>query len=699
MLRTKMHSSLGRGLSLQNLKLNRALNQNTIRNFQVLSKNTLVGVQSRHRKTLAFGQGLRYISAEAKPLAQEDSEEVSADGVLPLSRLRNLAIIAHVDHGKTTLVDCLLKQSGTLSTLQGTGVRVMDHNDLERERGITILSKCTSVMHKNHRINIVDTPGHADFGGEVERILSMVDGVVLVVDATEGPMTQTKFVLAKALQRGLRPLVVLNKVDRPSARPEEVDSELLDLFALLGASDEQMDYTIMYASAKEGWAIKDMSESNKDAGMQPLLDMMLDYVPAPKADRSLPFQMLVTQLDSNPFLGKCYLGRIHSGRVKVGDGLRCLTAEGAVAEEGRVTKIFLQAGLEKVVVEAAGAGDIVSIAGLSKAGVNTTLCAPTIEAPLPAHKVDPPTVSMIFNVNTSPLAGTEGKMLTSTVIGDRLFREAETNVALQITESESGGFEVRGRGELQLGVLIETMRREGFELSISPPKVVFKRSENKKDILEPIEEVTIDVEHAYAGVCIEKLSKRKGDLKNFGEFGEKARLILHVPTRGLLGYSAEFKNDTHGQGVLNHTFHSYMPFKGPLESTRKGALLSSAKGEVTHYAASLMEPRGKLFVVPGMMVYPGMVVGEYNKGDSDLEVNPARTKAVTNMRSVIKDETVRLTAVKPMSLEEVIAYVAPDEIIEVTPKSVRLRKKELDHARRRQSARQANNPMFDSVAE
>lgn len=652
-----------------------------------------------HLPRESFGSGTRRYAGTTNKLRSLSSaaalevEEETVDGVLPLSKLRNLAIIAHVDHGKTTLVDCLLKQSGTLSAIQGTGIRVMDSNDLERERGITILSKCTSVMHKGHRINIVDTPGHADFGGEVERILSMVDGVVLVVDASEGPMTQTKFVLNKALARGLKPLVVLNKVDRPASRPEEVDSELLDLFGLLGATDEQMDYDILYASAKEGWAVRDLASDSKENGMMPLLDAMLTYVPSPTADRTAPFQMLVTQLENNAFLGKCYLGRIQSGAIKVGDQIRCLSNDGKLNEEGRVTKIFLQAGLEKVVVEAAAAGDIVSIAGLSKAGVNTTLCSPQVSEPLPSHKVDPPTVSMVFNVNTSPLAGTEGKLLTSTVIADRLQKEAETNVALQVTESSSGGFDVRGRGELQLGVLIETMRREGFELSISPPQVVFKRE--GKEILEPIEEVTIDVEHAYAGVVIEKLSKRKGDLKHFGEFGDKARLILHVPTRGLLGYSAEFKNDTHGQGVLNHVFHEYQPYKGELERSRKGALVSTTRGEVTSYAANLIEPRGKLFVTPGMVVYPGMVVGEYNKDDGDLEVNASRSKQVTNMRSVIKDDGIRLIAVKPMTLEEVIAYVAPDEIIEVTPSSIRLRKKELDPSRRRALAKAGGgNPLF-----
>ncbi|KAI0244420.1 hypothetical protein L0F63_002740 [Massospora cicadina] len=685
MVRLIKQASARRGLSYQPLTRFTGLpNQPLLYRVQPLTKSLTGFSTPPGLGTLALGQRVRRLSSESSALPAEQMEESLEDGVLPLSRIRNLAIIAHVDHGKTTLVDCLLKQSGTLSSLQG--VRVMDHNDLERERGITILSKCTSIMHKHHRINIVDTPGHADFGGEVERILSMVDGVVLVVDATEGPMTQTKFVLSKALQRGLRPLVVLNKVDRPSSRPEEVDSELLDLFALLGATDEQMEYTLMYASAKEGWALRDLRETNKGCGMAPLLDMILEYVPPPKADRSQPFQMLVTQLESNAYLGKCYLGRVHSGRIKLGDSLRCLTPAGKVAEEGRVTKMFLQAGLEKAAVVAAAAGDIISIAGLSKAGINSTLCAPAVEAPLSAHKIDPPTVSMVFNVNTSPLAGTEGKLLTSTVIGERLFREAETNIALQITECPTGGFEVRGRGELQLGVLIETMRREGFELGISPPRVIFKRGEGK-EVLEPIEEVTIDVDHDFTGTVIEKLSKRKGE----------ARLVLYVPTRGLLGYSSEFKNDTHGQGILNHTFHSYMPYKGPIESSRKGCLLSNSKGEVTHYAASLIEPRGKLFVVPGMKVYPGMVIGEYNKGDHDLEVNPIRAKAVSNMRSVIKEEAIRLTSVKPMTLEEVIAYVGPDEIIEVTPKAVRLRKMELEPSKRRKSARQPIDASVDCV--
>jgi GTP-binding protein len=604
----------------KSIKPNRAIKSIHLR---PLSTRVANGIQYSQPKTI-LSSTLK-LSTHFKYQISGYASTPDLGNLLPPEKVRNIAIIAHVDHGKTTLVDCLLKQSGTLQGSHSDQNRVMDSNDLERERGITILSKCTSIMYKGHRINIVDTPGHADFGGEVERILSMVDGVALVVDATEGPMTQTKFVLSKALERGLKPLVVLNKADRPTSRAEEVDSELFDLFATLGATDEQMDYNIIYASAKEGWSTFDMEDERKD--MTPLYETMLKQVPHPKVDRDAPFSMLVTQLESNSFLGKCYLGKIETGTIKVGDSIKALDTAGKVMEEGRITKIFLQSGLEKVIVDKAGAGDIVSISGLAGASVNSTLCFPSVTEPLPSNPIDPPTVSMDFFVNDSPLAGQEGNMLTSTVIGDRLRKEAETNVALQIHESAGKDrFEVRGRGELQLGVLIETMRREGFELSISPPRVVYQKGESG-ELMEPIEEVTIDVDPEYSGTVIEKLSKRKGDIKEFTEFGEKSRLIFEVPTRGLLGYGAEFKNDTHGEGVLNHVFSSYQSFKGSLDQVRKGSLISTSKGDVTTYAAGLMEPRGKLFVTPGMSVYPGMIVGEYNK-DGDLEVNPTRTKGM-----------------------------------------------------------------------
>ncbi|KAJ2771010.1 hypothetical protein IWQ56_001951 [Coemansia nantahalensis] len=625
--------------------------------------------------------------------------------MIPMDRIRNIGIIAHVDHGKTTLVDCLLKQSGALSgstAMQQT--RVMDSNALEKERGITILSKVTSLMYKDHRINIVDTPGHADFGGEVERILSMVDSVVLVVDATEGPMAQTKFVLTKALARGLRPLVVLNKVDRPTSRPDEVDSELLELFLALGASDEQTGYEILYASAKDGWCARDVASAaaltaggssagqGQPAGnMTPLLDAIVSQVPAPTGQREgVPFSMLVTQLEANPYLGKCALGRISSGTVCVGDKIRVLEpGTGQVREEGKVTRLFLRSGVQQIEMAQAGAGDLVSVSGVPTVGVNTTIAAPGVDEALDYIPIDPPTISVTFSVNDSPLAGREGTQLTSNMIRDRLRREAEINVALQIVnDGKSEAMEVRGRGELQLSVLIETMRREGFELSVTPPRVLYKRDpDNKSAVLEPYEELTIDVDHQAAGVVIEKLTKRKGELKSFTDVADKARLVLHIPTRGLLGYASEFKNDTHGTGVMNHTFLHYGEHVGPLEKTRKASMVCLSGGTATSYALNMMEPRGRLFVRNGEDVYPGMVVGELSKDGSDLEVNPTKAKQLTNIRAAGKDDAIRLVPVKPWSLEEVIAYVNPDEAIEVTPTQIRLRKQILDPTRRKQQSR------------
>ncbi|KAJ1977777.1 hypothetical protein H4R34_003451 [Dimargaris verticillata] len=617
----------------------------------------------------------------------------------PVSKVRNIAIIAHVDHGKTTLVDCLLRQAGTKQTLD----RVMDSNDLERERGITILSKVTTIVYNGYKINIVDTPGHADFGGEVERILSMVDGVALLVDASEGVMTQTKFVLNKALQQNLRPLVVFNKVDRPSSRIDEVDSEILDLFMNLGANDQQMSYPMVFASAKQGWAtgarevcdqaIAQGQIPTENADMAALLDLIVDHVPPPTVQRDLPFAMLVTQLDSNPYLGKCYVGRVHQGIVRVGDRLHALDPEtGEPTEINKVTKILVKSGTDEFSVEEAGAGEIVTMTGLQQAGVNSTLCDPSIQKPLPFIPVDPPTISMTFSVNDSPLGGQEGTQLTSNMIRDRLLFEAANNVALKIVESKSKeSFEVCGRGELQLGILIESMRREGFELTISPPKVIFTRgpsasgnNPNSGPLLEPIEEVTIDIDPEHSGTVIDKLSKRKAELKQFTEVGNKTRLIFECPTRGLLGYAAEFKNDTHGTGVLNHVFARYEPHRGDLNRERKPALVSMAGGTITGYALNMLEPRGKLFVTPGAKTYMGMIVGEYNRDGADLEVNPTKAKQLTNHRAAGKDDAVRLTPVKPLVLEDVIAYVNQDEAIEVTPKSIRLRKAVLDPNRRKQ---------------
>ncbi|KAG0239819.1 hypothetical protein BGX31_002479 [Mortierella sp. GBA43] len=596
----------------------------------------------------------RYTTETAQ---EEPTPALTVEDMMPIENIRNIAIIAHVDHGKTSLVDKLLTQAG--EALGST--RVMDSNTLEKERGITILSKATSVVYntsdgKVFKINIVDTPGHADFGGEVERILSMVDGVALIVDASEGPMTQTKFVLNKALSNGLRPLVVLNK----------------------------MDYPLIYASAKEGWATRGIDEPREN--MRPLLDLIVDHVPAPKVNRSESFKMLVTQIDSNPYLGKCFLGKIAGGTIKVGDKMQALNPEGKQTEAGRVTKIFVRRGLEMIPVNEAGAGDLVTITGVANATVNSTLCDPSVLEPLPSNPIDPPTIAMKFSVNDSPYGGDEGKNLTSNMIRERLMKEAETNIALQVVESDNkDAFEVRGRGELQLGVLIETMRREGFELSVSPPRVVYKEDSGER--LEPIEEVTIDVASQYTGTIIEKLSKRKAEMKNFEENGDKTRIIFECPTRGLLGYSAEFKNDTSGDGTLNHTFLGYAPFKGPLERTRKGSLVAMGSvGSATSYALNLIEPRGRLFIRPGDKVYAGMVIGESSRA-GDLEVNPTRAKQVTNVRTVAKDDNIILRPPVEMSLESMISYIAPDEVLEVTASSLRIRKRELDANKRRQNLR------------
>ncbi|PWA02264.1 hypothetical protein BB558_001598 [Smittium angustum] len=584
--------------------------------------------------------------------------------------------VLFVNHGKTTLVDSLLKHSGLLGN--GPNVCVMDSNELEKERGMTILSKVTSFMYKGNRINIVDTPGHADFGGEVERILSMVDSVVLVTDATEGPMAQTKFVLTKALQRDLNPIVVLNKIDRPTSRPDEVDSELLDLFMGLDATDKQLDYPILYASAKQGWCTKSLADAQEyiknppsDSQMGSLLDTILEYVPHPESVGDLdsePFRMLVTQIEPNSYLGKCYLGKIQSGRVRVGDQIKALKPESGSnnQEVSKITKILLKRGLLTEEIEEGIAGDIVLVSGLKSASINYTLCSPSVTEPLPFVAVDPPTVSMSFGVNDSPLAGREGTQLTSSLIRDRLLKEAETNVALNVVSGNSSeSFEVRGRGELQLSILIETMRREGFELSVSPPRVLLHKDSEKNLVEEPVEEAVVDVDAEMAGIVIEKLTKRKGEMKKYLEVADKVRLVFEIPTRGLLGYISELKNDTRGTGALTHSFLRYEEYKGPIEKARKGPLVATGPvGTCTSYALNLIEPRGKLFIRPGEVVYPGMIVGEYNKDSNDLEVNPTKAKQLTNIRTVHKDERVQLTPVQPWTLEEAIAYVNPGEKIE-----------------------------------
>lgn len=600
------------------------------------------------------------------------------------SKIRNIAIIAHVDHGKTTLVDQLLRQSGTLDAADDT-VRVMDSNTLEKERGITILSKCTSINYKDYRINIVDTPGHADFGGEVERVLSLVDSVAVVVDAQEGPMTQTRFVLRKALERGLKPIVVLNKADRPTSRPEQVDSDLLDLFSTLGATDEQMDYPILLASAKAGWAVPYPNEIPTEGNMTALFDAIVAHTPVPAVNIEDPFSMLITQLETDPYLGPCYIGKIYSGRVRVGTKVKALSPEGKVIEEGRITKVYSRIGMLNVPIEEAGAGDIVGVAGILKGSVNSTFCDAAVTEALPSTPLDPPTVSMFFAANDSPLQGQEGNQLTSTVLADRLEAEARTNVAMQvIVDGEQ--IEVRGRGVLHLGILIETMRREGYEMSISPPRAVMKTIDGK--VHEPIEEVTIDVEMGDVGSVIDKLTKRKGEMMGMvdGDDG-RMRITMEVPSRGLMGYVAgEFKTDTHGQGVLNHIFIGYKPYKGEINTSRKGSLISTAAGPCTTFALEALEPRGVLFVSPREKTYEGMVVGEHSKPES-LEINPTKSKALTNMREANKDAFTTLKAPRKFSLEEVLAYVHDDEKIEVTPLSLRLRKAILSATERKQHSR------------
>jgi GTP-binding protein len=597
--------------------------------------------------------------------------------------IRNIAIIAHVDHGKTTLVDAMLKQSGTFRENQQVQDRALDSNDLERERGITILAKCTSVLWKDVRINIVDTPGHADFGGEVERILSMVDGVVVLVDAAEGPLPQTKFVTGKALALGLKPIIVINKVDRGDARPHEVHDEIFDLFIALEANEEQLDFPTMFAVGRDGWASSSLDGEHKD--LSPLFDLILHHVPPPHREMDKPFSMLATTLEYDSYLGRVLTGRIHSGVMTRNMPIKALASDGSVIEQGRVTKLLAFRGLERVAVESAEAGDIVALAGLTKATVADTICAPEVEVPLPAMPIDPPTLAVTFAVNDSPLAGQEGDKVTSRVISARLMREAEGNVAFRITESKDrDSFEVAGRGELQLGVLIETMRREGFELSISRPRVLFQTDPATGAKLEPIEEVTIDLDETFVGTVVEKMSLRKAELQEMKPSGiGRTRVVFHAPSRGLIGYHGEFLTDTRGTGLMNRLFHGYSPYKGNIEGRRNGTLISNGDGEAVTYALWNLEPRGPLFVDPGMKVYQGMIIGEHSRG-TDLEVNPLKSKQLTNFRAAGKDEAVRLTPPRKMSLEDAIAYIEDDELVEVTPKSIRLRKRYLDpHERKR----------------
>ncbi len=597
-------------------------------------------------------------------------------------KIRNIAIIAHVDHGKTTLVDNMLKQAGTFRENERVEERVMDSGDIERERGITISAKPTSIQWGEYKINIVDTPGHADFGGEVERILSMVDGVVLLVDSAEGPLPQTKFVLSKALKLGLRPIVCINKVDRADARPDEVLTETFDLFDKLGATDSQLDFPYLYSVGRDGWAVRDMNDEKKD--LTPLFQLIVDHVPAPdcngtRCQLDAPFRMLATTLEADPYVGRILTGKIESGTVRVGQPVRAINMNGDVVEQAKITKIIEHRGVEKVSRETASAGDIVVVAGFSKATVADTLCDLTVTEPIPALPIDPPTLTMTFFVNTSPLAGRSGgKKLTSRMIGERLFKEAETNIALKVTQSANNeSFEVSGRGELQLGILIETMRREGFELSVSRPRVVTHTDENG-NLLEPIEDVVIDVDDEFSGAVIEKMTMRKATITEMKPSGiGKSRIVFSAPSRGLIGYLSEFRTDTRGTGIMNRVFAEYGPYRGPISQYRPGVLVSMENGAAATYALFNLQPRGTLFIDPQTQVYSGMIIGEHSK-ENDLEVNPIKGKELTNMRSVTADEKLFLAPPRKMSLEEALSYIQDDELVEVTPDTIRLRKKELD---------------------
>ena len=599
------------------------------------------------------------------------------------SELRNIAIIAHVDHGKTTLVDELLAQSGTFRENERVAERAMDSNELERERGITILAKCTSVPWGDVRINIVDTPGHADFGGEVERILSMVDGVLLLVDASEGPMPQTKFVTAKALALGLKPIIVINKVDKPEERSFEVQDEVFDLFAALDASDEQLDFQTIFASAKNGWA--GLTPDDRDNGMTVIFDKIIEHVPAPEGERTHPFSMLVTTLEVDPFLGRILTGRIHSGSIAPNTSIHALNREGVVVDTGRVSKLLSFRGLNRTPIDNASAGDIVAIAGLSKATVADTLCAVEVSEPIESQPVDPPTLAMTFSINDSPLAGKEGSKVTSRVIRDRLLSESEGNVAIRVAETEQkDAFEVAGRGELQLGVLIEQMRREGFELSISRPRVLFREDPETGQREEPMEEVQIDVDEEFSGIVVEALNLRKGRMVEMRPSGGgKVRLTFVAPARGLIGYYGEFLTETRGTGIMSRVFHSYADHQGPIPGRRNGVLISNSAGKSVAYGLAGLEGRGPLFIGSGVQVYDGMIIGEHSRGN-DLEVNPMKSKQLTNVRASGTDDAIRLTPPRRISLEQAIAYISDDELVEVTPENLRLRKRHLDtHARKK----------------
>ena len=605
------------------------------------------------------------------------------------SALRNIAIIAHVDHGKTTLVDQLFRQSGTFRENQRIEERAMDSGDLEKERGITILAKCTSVeWHSENgdttRINIIDTPGHADFGAEVERILSMVDGVILLVDSAEGAMPQTKFVTGKALALGLRPIVIVNKIDRSDSRPQEVLDEVFDLFVSLDAADDQLEFPVLYASGRDGYASDD--QERREGSLAPLFEKIIEHVRAPGLDPDAKFSFLATLLDRDNFMGRVITGRVQSGTIRVNDPIHAIDMDGKVIEVGRATKLMSFEGLERVPVEFARAGDIIALAGLEKATVANTICDPSVSDPIAAQPIDPPTLAMRFSVNDSPLAGREGSKVTTRIIRDRLLREAETNVAIRVTESaDKDAYEVAGRGELQLGVLIETMRREGFELGISRPRVLFREEGGKR--MEPYETVVIDVDDEHSGTVVEKMQRRKADLTEMRPSGiGKTRITFSAPSRGLIGYHGEFLSDTRGTGIMNRLFEKYDVYKGSIEGRINGVLISNGDGDANAYALNMLEERGELFVGAQMKVYEGMIIGENAKPD-DLEVNPMKAKQLSNVRSSGKDDAIRLTPPRRMTLEQSIAYIDDDEMVEVTPQSIRLRKAELDPNERKKMRR------------
>ncbi len=599
--------------------------------------------------------------------------------------LRNIAIIAHVDHGKTTLIDSLMKQTGIFRKNQVVSERLMDSGDLEKERGITILAKPTSIIWKSIRVNIIDTPGHSDFGGEVERVLGMTDGVVLLVDAAEGPMPQTKFVLGKALAKGLMPIVVVNKIDRSDSRSEEVVNEVFDLFVDLDANEKQLDFPVLYSSGRDGWCVDDLKKPRKD--LSPLLDLILSHIEEPKLNDSMPFAMLATLLSSDPYLGRCLIGRVEQGDIGVNANVKTIDLNGREIEKGRLTKLFIYEGTEKVPVDKVYAGDIICIAGLSKSSVADTICDETINTPIHATAIDPPTMAVTITVNSSPFAGTEGKLVTSTKIRERLLAEAESNVAITFNENANkDAFEIGGRGELQIGILIETMRREGFELSVSSPRVLLKKNDQGQ-VLEPFEEVIIDVDEQYSSTTVDSINKRKGEMIEMKPMGKsKTRLIFKVPSRGLIGYYGQFLTETRGTGVLNRIFHSYDVFKGAIKSRRNGVLIATEQGNAIAYALFNIQERGKLFINPQVKVYQGMIIGE-NSRENDLEVNVLKGKKLTNVRASGSDEAVKLTPPIKMSLEDMMSFIKDDELLEITPQSLRLRKRFLNSVERKRNSK------------